>query len=109
NTLVVISGAAPKTTWQFPMAGVNFVPGQTKLIGFFDLDPGSGQEVIVATKSNNIKVWGDPHVVNQSGLVKQFGSQYLLLGIADYDKDNDVEMLLADGSVRFLMLWGKGN
>ncbi len=108
---LVVSGKDPNRTWQFPLpAGVteNVI---VNLIGFFDVDNGNGteKEVILATKSSGIK-WRDPLVVNQSGLVKRFGGQYLLLGIADYDNDNDLEMLSgADTPTRVLELWGKGN
>ncbi len=112
----VISGKDPNTTWQFPLpAPAEHVPTEDlslNIIGFFDVDNSNGteKEVILATKSSGIKVWRDPLVVNQSGLVKRFGDQYLLLGIADYDKDNDLEMLGgADTPTRVLELWGKGN
>ncbi len=108
----VISGKDPNTTWQFPLTGVNFVKGQTTLIGFFDVDKRNGKvkEVIVATKSSSVSAAHEAAaVISQSGLVKQFGDQYLLLGIADYDNDNDLEMLMGDSSVLVLELWGKGN
>lgn len=108
----VISGKDPNTTWQFPLTGVNFVQGQTKLIGFFDVDDGNGteKEVIVAAKSNSVPAGLEAAaVINQSGLVLQYSESDLLLGIADYDKDNDLEILIGDTSVRRLELWGKGN
>ena len=108
----VISGNDPNTTWQFPLTGVNFVKGQTTLIGFFDVDNANGKEkeVILATKSSSAQTAREAAaVINQSGLVIQYSESDLLLGIADYDKDNELEILIGDTTVPVFTLWGKGN
>ena len=107
----VISGNDPNTTWQFPLTGV-FPKVEIHLIGFFDVDNANGneKEVILATKSSSAQAAREAAtVINQSGLVMQYSESDLLLGIADYDEDNELELLIGDTSARVLKLWGKGN
>ncbi len=107
----VISGNDPNTTWQFPLTGV-FPKVEIHLIGFFDVDNANGneKEVILATKSSSLQAAREAAaVINQSGLVIQFSESDLLLGIADFEEDDDLELLIGDTSARVLKLWGKGN
>ena len=108
----VVSGKDPNTTWQFPLTGVNFVKGQTKLIGFFDVDDSKGDNLKEAIIANSVLQFELKDVIITSyltGVVMRFPEQYRLLGIADFDKDNQLDMLMGDTTARRLELWGKGN
>ena len=72
---------------------------------------GPEKEVVLANRIATESRAGSasPAVINQNGLIIQYSESDLLLGIADYDKDNDLEILIGDTSVRRRELWGMGN
>ncbi len=78
-----------------------------------DNNNGNEKEVILAKRPTGKGISAAreaARVLNRNGVVKQFDDNYLLLGIADYDNDNDFEMLMGvDTSARVFEIWGKGN
>ena len=106
--LLIVSGADRSTQWTYPFPSGFEIDGKgNDLIMAEIVGDGGLKEAVVARRQGNrlIGVLEGGKVRVEDGVVL-FGQQYVLLGIADYDDDGDIELYLGETEKRVVEVWG---
>lgn len=109
--LLIVSGADRSTQWTYPFPSGFEIDGKgSDLIMVEIVGDGGLKEAVVTRRQGNrlIGVLEGGKVRVENGVVL-FGRQYVLLGIADYDDDGDLELYLGETENRVVEVWGPGD